>query len=74
MNIVDVTPATVEDLCKFHNSLYIEFLQNLSENYTKTIEENKDEVVEEFSNESEDYGIGMNISFYFINYSLFHRF
>ncbi|XP_065208681.1 histone deacetylase 8-like [Planococcus citri] len=58
MNVVNVAPATTEDLCKFHSSLYIDFLRNISENYTKTVEEDKDEVVEEFSNESEDYGIG----------------
>ncbi len=55
---MDVIPASHEDLCRFHSSLYIDFLQKISKNYTSVAEENKELVANALADECEDFGIG----------------
>ena len=59
VKIVDVTPATTEELCKFHSTLYVNFLQRLSKDYNSVENDKKDSVEALFSEECEFYGIGM---------------
>lgn len=59
MKVIDVTPASVEDLCKFHSPLYIEFLKKISYYFTNVPKEDRDVVAEELEAESQDFGIGL---------------
>lgn len=59
MKVIDVTPASIEDLCKFHSPLYIEFLKKISHYFTNTPKEDRDLVAEELDAESQDFGIGL---------------
>lgn len=58
LRIIDATSATIEDMCRFHSSLYIDFLKKISTDYTFATYEDKDFVVEKFAEESKDFGIG----------------
>lgn len=66
MKVVDVVPASVEDLCQFHCSLYVDFLRKISENYTSSTDESKEHVIDVFSTESDDFGIGTVDLIYFM--------
>lgn len=59
MKVINVTPASVEDLSKFHSPLYIEFLKKISYYFTDVPKEDRDVVAEELEAECQDFGIGL---------------
>ena len=58
VRILNVTPASSKELCKFHSILYVNFLRRISHDYSSVNETDKELVENLFTEECESFGIG----------------